>query len=83
MHVTSLFGDREKKSAPDQIAARARAVVDRALTRIGGQVPTGPVWHSVAMQIRCREQAEFLELLEAITLDCAQRNVAVMGVRCA
>ena len=39
MHVTILFGDREKKSAPDQIAARARAVVDRALTRIGGQVP--------------------------------------------
>jgi len=35
------------------------------------------------MQIHCREQAEFLELLKAITLDCAQHNITVMDVHCA
>ena len=87
MNVTILFGDREKKSSADQIARRARAAVDDVLARIRENadpcVATGPVWHSVAMQISCREEAEYRNLLTAIERHCAERRVAVMGVRCA
>lgn len=84
MNVTILFGDREKKSSVDQIARRARAVVDDVLARIRENaeptVATGPVWHSVAMQISCREESEYQSLLSAIEHTCAERRVAVMGV---
>ena len=85
MNVTILFGDREKKSSVDQIAQRARAVVDDVLARIREDArPTNatvPVWHSVAMQISCREESECQSLLSAIENTCAERRVAVMGVR--
>ena len=87
MNVTILFGDREKKSSVDQIAQRAREAVDMVLSRIrekhGTTAASGPIWHSVAMQISCREEAEYLSLLSAIEGKCAERRVAVMGVRCA
>ena len=85
MNMTILFGDREKKSSADQIAQRAREAVDLVLARIhdkhGPDVASGPVWHSVAMQISCREEAEYERLLSAIERKCAERRVAVMGVR--
>lgn len=85
MNVTILFGDREKKSSPDQIALRAREAVDMVLSRIGEKhgatEEIGPIWHSVAMQISCREEAEYQSLLAAIEHKCAERRVAVMGVR--
>jgi len=81
MGLTILFGDRERKSSVDEIVRRARDVVDRAL---GASDPAQmPVWHSVAMQIECREQAEYARLLRAIERNCAQRRIAVMGVRLA
>ena len=86
MNVTILFGDREKKSSVDQIAQRAREAVDLVLARIheshGTIAANGPVWHSVAMQISCREEAEYQSLLAAIEHKCAERQVSVMGVRC-
>lgn len=86
MNVTILFGDREKKSSADQIARRAREAVDIVLARIcqnhGATVANRPVWHSVAMQISCREEADFQSLLSAIEHKCAEREVSVMGVRC-
>jgi hypothetical protein len=86
MNVTILFGDREKKSSVDQIAMRAREAVDDVLARIRDRhesaVAAGPVWHSVAMQISCREEAEYLSLLSAIESNCAERRIDVMGVRC-
>ena len=86
MNVTILFGDREKKSSVDQIAQRARDAVDDVLERIrceqDGSVVVRPIWHSVAMQIDCRAVDEYQHLLEAIERHCAQRDVAVMGVRC-
>lgn len=85
MNVTILFGDREKKSSVDQIALRAREAVDVVLARIrenhGASEESRPVWHSVAMQISCREEAEYQSLLAAIERKCAERRVAVMGVR--
>ena len=87
MNVTILFGDRGKKSSVDQIARRAREAVDDVLARIrceqDGSVTARPIWHSVAMQIDCREVDEYQYLLQAIERHCAQRDVAVMGVRCA
>lgn len=86
MNVTILFGDREKRSSVDQIALRAREVVDAVLTRARvshESIAAGPVWHSVAMQISCREEAEYLNLLSAIEHQCADRSINVMGVRCA
>lgn len=86
MQVTILFGDRRKKSAPDQIAAQARLIVNSALRRIGqmGQcaIPARPVWHSVAMQIDCGKESEFRALLDAIHGHCQPGCVEVMGVRC-
>lgn len=87
MNVTILFGDREKKSSVEQIARRAREAVDDVLARIRenteASIATGPVWHSVAMQISCREENEAWSLLTAIERKCAERRVDVMGVRCA
>ena len=84
MNVTILFGDREKKSSVDQIAQRAREAVDLVLARIrekhGSMATSGPIWHSVAMQISCREESEYQSLLSAIEHRCAERRVAVMGV---
>ena len=86
MNVTILFGDREKKSSVEQIARRAREAVDDVLARIRenteASISTGPVWHSVAMQISGREETEYRDLLTAIERNCAERRVAVMGVRC-
>jgi hypothetical protein len=86
MNVTILFGDREKKSSVDQIATRAREAVEDVLARIRDRheatLAAGPVWHSVAMQISCREEAEYLSLLSAIESNCAERRIDVMGVRC-
>ncbi|HET9034229.1 MAG TPA: hypothetical protein VFN25_15160 [Dokdonella sp.] len=86
MNVTILFGDRERKSSVDQIALRAREVVDAVLTRARENQESstaGPVWHSVAMQISCREEDEYLKLLAAIERKCVERRINVMGVRCA
>lgn len=86
MNVTILFGDREKRSSVDQIALRAREVVDCVLSRARESrqfAAAGPVWHSVAMQISCREEEEYLELLTAIKHQCTERRINVMGVRCA
>ena len=84
MNMTILFGDREKKSSVDQIAQRAREAVDMVLARIrekhGATAASGPIWHSVAMQISCSEEAEYARLLSAIESKCAERRVAVMGV---
>lgn len=86
MNVTILFGDREKKFSVDQIARRAREAVDDVLARIRedteSSAAAGPVWHSVAMQISCREETDYQHLLKAIESNCAERRVAVMGVRC-
>ncbi len=86
MGLTILFGDRERKSTVDEIARRAREVVDGVLglqrrTDQADAVIARPVWHSVAMQIECREAGEYTRLLSAIEKNCAQRKVAVMGVR--
>ena len=86
MGLTILFGDRERKSTVDEIAKRAREVVDGVLglhrrNDLGDAAIARPVWHSVAMQIECRETAEYARLLSAIERNCAQRKVAVMGVR--
>jgi hypothetical protein len=87
VNVTILFGDREKKSSVEQIARRAREAVDDVLARIREDaepsLASGPVWHSVAMQISCREETEYQQLLKAIERNCAERRVDVMGVRCA
>lgn len=86
MNVTILFGDREKNSSADQIAQRAHEAVDMVLARIrekhGATAANGPVWHGVTMQISCDEEAEYQHLLTAIEHKCAERQVAVMGVRC-
>lgn len=84
MNVTIVFGDRERRSSVDQIALRAREVVDAVLARArdSQEAPTaGPVWHSVAMQIACGEEDEYLKLLSAIQHKCAERRIDVMGVR--
>ena len=80
MGLTILFGDRERKSTVDEIATRAREVVDGVLGlgRHMGETDDSarPVWHSVAMQIECREAAEYARLLNAIEKNCLQRKVA-------
>ena len=86
MNVTILFGDRERKSSVDQIALRAREVVEAVLERASESQESsaaGPIWHSVAMQIACREEDEYLKLLSAIETKCVERRIDVMGVRCA
>lgn len=82
MGLTILFGDRDRKSTVEEIARRAREVVDSVLGQHGrGSAPAErPVWHSVAMQIECGEEAEYARLLSAIESNCAQRQVAIMGV---
>jgi hypothetical protein len=85
MNVTILFGDRERKCSLDEIVQRAHDAVESVLERFGGahapERRVRPVWHSVAMQIDCREESEYRQLLRAIEVHCALRRIAVMGVR--
>lgn len=84
MGLTIVFGDRERKASVDEIAQRARDVVDRVLVstmRNDGVHPaTAPIWHSVAMRIECHEESEYARLLSAIESTCDPRRVAIMGV---
>jgi len=83
--LTVLFGDRERKSSPIEIAQRAREVVDAALapTAIPGlrERAQGPYWLSVAMQMNCADEIDSERLLRAISSTCPRRNVSIMGVR--
>ncbi|MEZ5461939.1 hypothetical protein [Dokdonella sp.] len=85
--MTILFGDRERKCSLDEIVQRAHAAVDAVIEPLRASSPssqdTGPVWHGVAMQIDCREDSEYQQLLRAIEVNCALRRIAVMGVRTA
>lgn len=87
MNVTILFGDREKKCSVDEIVRRAHAVVESALEPSRATSPSfetaRPVWHSVAMQIDCKADSEYQQLLSAIKVNCTLRRIAVMGVRTA
>lgn len=87
MNVTILFGDRERKCSLDEIVQRAHAAVDAVIKPYSAVSPASesvePKWHSVAMQIDCREDTEYQQLLRAIEVNCALRRIAVMGVRTA
>ncbi|MEO8011490.1 MAG: hypothetical protein ABI650_07600 [Dokdonella sp.] len=84
MGLTILFGDRERKASNDEIAQRARDVVERVLLSSprgdGIQPAAAPVWHSVAMQIEFHEESEYARLLSAIERTCDLQRVSVMGV---
>lgn len=86
MGLTILFGDRARRSSAQEIAERARAVVDNVLARYRRRTTRAaqrPVWHSVAMLIELEERADYPRLLDAIRGECARGRVDVMGIRIA